>query len=226
MKEQEIAQRVWQTVTSAPTAALLVTAQFVKGRVIQMSDFQREDRYIVVKRKDLDVHMAEGLEAYLYHQGIPRRECVVVEPDWPNYEHVWDTVRQVAQGEWPPEPIFAPAQIVEVVNFDEHGKTGWVGRYDEAPVGIGASVTAKTDNEGRPYVSAIGLEPWAQFVAVDGVRDLTGHDVFQYSCKPLEYQSNSKWGGASKIGAKFIEAPETHAIPGPPENSLAVVWRS
>ncbi len=48
-----------------------------------MSKFQREDRYIVIKRSDIT---AEQLAAM---PDMPTRDCVVVERDWPEYEPVW-----------------------------------------------------------------------------------------------------------------------------------------
>lgn len=63
-----------------------------------MSRFEREERYVVVKLKRLSGDEHKDLSRYLVEKNIPTQECVVVEPDWPNYEHVWDTVEQVANG--------------------------------------------------------------------------------------------------------------------------------
>lgn len=62
-----------------------------------MSEFQREERYIVVKLKDLDDEQIDELRGNLV--GIRTRECVVVEPDWPIYEIVWHLVERVATGQ-------------------------------------------------------------------------------------------------------------------------------
>ncbi|WP_236175961.1 hypothetical protein [Pseudomonas pseudonitroreducens] len=56
--------------------------------------FQREDRYIVIKRKDLNTVPFAALQSFLEHLGVlasflPRHEFVVVESDWPEYETVW-----------------------------------------------------------------------------------------------------------------------------------------
>ncbi|MDG3721568.1 hypothetical protein L5B98_05780 [Pseudomonas aeruginosa] len=59
-----------------------------------MSEFKRENRYIVIKRKDLALvpvayrrSLVEPLGSLMSH--IPHREYVVVESDWPEYETVW-----------------------------------------------------------------------------------------------------------------------------------------
>jgi len=62
-----------------------------------MSEFKREERYLVLKIKDLrDVPMVirEKLldaieEASVY---MPERQYVCVESDWPEYEKVWEMI--------------------------------------------------------------------------------------------------------------------------------------
>jgi hypothetical protein len=56
-------------------------------------ELQREDRYIVIKRSDLRKvpvpyrsHLVDPMFSLLGH--LPRRECVVVESDWPEYQLV------------------------------------------------------------------------------------------------------------------------------------------
>lgn len=73
-----------------------------------MSTFKREDRYIVIKKKGRTVREIDNLLNYLQSNMIPTTECVVVEPDWPNYEHVWNTVQQVEEGTFrePVGPIY------------------------------------------------------------------------------------------------------------------------
>lgn len=51
--------------------------------------FKREDRYVVIKLKDLASWQREGLEHFLNGAAIKTRECAVVESDWPEYEPVW-----------------------------------------------------------------------------------------------------------------------------------------
>lgn len=64
----------------------------------QASEFQREDRYMVIKRKDLEkAHVTDRewfknalslLELYL-----PKREYLVIESDWPEYEPTWAAIQ-------------------------------------------------------------------------------------------------------------------------------------
>lgn len=54
-----------------------------------MAAFEREERFIVVKRKHLTVEQEATLRAVLYEQDITTVECVVVEADWPEFETVW-----------------------------------------------------------------------------------------------------------------------------------------
>lgn len=51
-----------------------------------------EERYIVVKLKDLIPSQAQELRDYLTREEVPTRDCVVVEADWPQYEQVVDMV--------------------------------------------------------------------------------------------------------------------------------------
>lgn len=76
-----------------------------------MSDFQREERYIVVKRKDIDEEQERDLGWWLEHVGIPTRECVVVEPDWPIYEQVWGMVKALAEGAEPSNEVAKDAVV-------------------------------------------------------------------------------------------------------------------
>ncbi|MBI7352834.1 hypothetical protein JEV04_15390 [Pseudomonas aeruginosa] len=68
--------------------------------------FVREERYIVIKLKDLisasgDIDPSSGrseaevmLRNHLESWHIPTRECVVVESGWPEYEAVWQMIEQ------------------------------------------------------------------------------------------------------------------------------------
>lgn len=56
--------------------------------------FQREERYIVIKRKHLDEHDEETLREFLADREIGTVECVVIESDWPEYETVWGMIEQ------------------------------------------------------------------------------------------------------------------------------------
>jgi len=69
-----------------------------------MSDFVRENRYIVLKRKDVDKYLSDEakqkLENIIMAISLAKQpdidtgasacvDCVVVEKDWPEYEPTW-----------------------------------------------------------------------------------------------------------------------------------------
>lgn len=60
-----------------------------------MSSFQREERYIVLKLSDLTEDEFNHIDDYIENHLIERRECVVVESDWPIYGQVWDMIEQM-----------------------------------------------------------------------------------------------------------------------------------
>jgi hypothetical protein len=69
--------------------------------------FKKEDRYLVLKRKDI-AHSLSELEQHLLmcisakiHKDHPRH-CVVVEHDWPEYEPTWKAIENRMNGK-PPE---------------------------------------------------------------------------------------------------------------------------
>ena len=75
-----------------------------------MPDFEKEDRYLVIKKSDLN-HVLESLntafpaaalrtileqvQEYRMARGAsPNMECVVVESDWPEYEPTWAAIEE------------------------------------------------------------------------------------------------------------------------------------
>lgn len=72
------------------------------------STFQREDRYIVIKRNDLKKvpvsyrsSLVDPMLSLLCH--LPHRECVVVESDWPEYHLVWAMIEHRMAGKAVPD---------------------------------------------------------------------------------------------------------------------------
>ncbi|WP_428398219.1 hypothetical protein [Marinobacter salarius] len=90
-----------------------------------MSDFKREERYIVIKRKHLDEIAEHHIRYWLAENSIPTFECVVVESDWPNYDATWEAVQQVEEGTYDPDEITrlqsevekAEARVAELEDF-------------------------------------------------------------------------------------------------------------
>lgn len=60
--------------------------------------FQREERYIVIKRKHLTNGHELDIRGYLDQIGVGTVECVVVEADWPEYETVWAMIEARVTG--------------------------------------------------------------------------------------------------------------------------------
>lgn len=72
-------------------------------------EFHREDRYIVIKRSDLKKvplayrsRLVDPMFSLLAH--LPRRECLVVESDWPEYEPAWTAIEARMTGAAPQPP--------------------------------------------------------------------------------------------------------------------------
>lgn len=72
------------------------------AQVERPSEFRRENRYIVIKRSDLKnvpvnyrAALVEPMLSLLSH--LPRREYVVVESDWPEYQATWEAIERRVQ---------------------------------------------------------------------------------------------------------------------------------
>lgn len=68
-----------------------------------MSNFEKEDRYIVIKLKNLTHMQEKHLRACLYCEGIQTIESVVVEHDWPEYHMVWSMLKHRMAGKTVPD---------------------------------------------------------------------------------------------------------------------------
>jgi hypothetical protein len=67
------------------------------------NEFERENRYIVLKRKHL-VNLPSSLQHRLKPaldeaaQLMPKFECVIIESDWPEYEPAWQMIERRVMG--------------------------------------------------------------------------------------------------------------------------------
>lgn len=68
-----------------------------------MPDFEREDRYLVMKRSDIEKYLpvdrkklldfiASNIRDGITFDGKEPLQCVVVEHDWPEYEQTWAAI--------------------------------------------------------------------------------------------------------------------------------------
>lgn len=63
-----------------------------------MSEFKREHRYWVFKRKHLSVREDDQMQSLAIQLGQEKcPDCVVVEEDWPECEIVWDLIKARAE---------------------------------------------------------------------------------------------------------------------------------
>lgn len=102
--------------------------------------FVKEDRYLVLKRSDIETGLDEEQKSILLHLahivgrerqslGKAPLECVVVESDWPNYSEVWKSVENVASGNYKPSNN-ASEQDALIQRMFDAGLFGALG-YDE-----------------------------------------------------------------------------------------------
>lgn len=78
--------------------------------------FQREDRYIIIKRNDLKKvpvscrsSLVDPMFSLLSH--LPHQECLVLESDWPEYEPAWKMIERRMSG----QPTGIAAEELEAV---------------------------------------------------------------------------------------------------------------
>lgn len=83
-----------------------------------MSEFKREERYIVVKLKHLAGLQVAPLRNFLRENHVPTLDCVVVESDWPEYDKVWQSIERRMTGQ---PPVTAAEELEAVLHWrDKH----------------------------------------------------------------------------------------------------------
>lgn len=102
------------------------------------SSFQKENRYIVLKRKDLESlsphtlavlnSVLELVQHDLNSAGAPKREYVVVESDWIEYDVVWNMIQARMEKKAPP-PVGWVRDLQGVVRTDPTIYSNWALRY-------------------------------------------------------------------------------------------------
>ena len=99
--------------------------------------FEREERYIVFKVKDLSEHKLGWVRDVIRLNNIPTVDAVVVEADWPEYEPTWAAIeRRVTGGQWNGEGL--PPVGVDCEYFDggEWMRCEVVAHRNNAAVGL------------------------------------------------------------------------------------------
>ncbi len=77
--------------------------------------FEREERYIVFKLKDLSEHKAGWVRDVIRLNDIPTVDAVVVEADWPEYEPTWAAIERRSTGaQWNGEGLPPVGTVCEV----------------------------------------------------------------------------------------------------------------
>jgi hypothetical protein len=92
---------------------------------------QREDRYIVIKRSDIErlppgdrrvaTRNLRDIHEEIFKAGAPARSFVVVEDDWPEYEQIWQMIERRMSGQ---PPVTAAEELDAVLH--------WRGKHDQA----------------------------------------------------------------------------------------------
>lgn len=59
-----------------------------------MREFKLEPRYIVYKKTKLTDEQLEELKWHTQINDLPTTECLVLEPDWPEYQVALDAIKK------------------------------------------------------------------------------------------------------------------------------------
>lgn len=102
------------------------------------ASFQKEDRYVVLKRKDLErlspstravlASVLKMIQQDLNSVGVPDRKYVVVESDWIEYDVVWNMIQARMEKEAPP-PVGWVRDLQGVLRTDPTVYSNWALRY-------------------------------------------------------------------------------------------------
>ena len=95
---------------------------------IPVEPFLREDRYIVIKRSDMEklpidqrrnfAGRCRALHEQMFIAGAPARSVLVIESDWPEYEPVWQMIERRMAGQ---PPVTAAEELDAVLHWrDKH----------------------------------------------------------------------------------------------------------
>ena len=144
-----------------------------------MSDkqFRREDRYIVIKRSDMEKlpvdtrRNFQGRCRNFYEQmliaGAPARSFLVIESDWPEYEPVWQMIeRRMSQ---PAAHLTIPGALEWDGDNGTHGADGESRAHGESAAAVATlKALGYTHNGGTHWKPPVGQKP--DFDLIDQLR--------------------------------------------------------
>lgn len=127
--------------------------------------FEREERYIVFKVKDLSEHKLGWVRDVIRLNGIPTVDAVVVEADWPEYEPTWAAIERRVTGsmQWDGQGLPPVGTVCELRNLSLGVPTEW----SAAIIKFASRNVIVWDWDGEPavnglcasYICAVELRP-------------------------------------------------------------------
>jgi hypothetical protein len=170
--------------------------------------FQREDRYIVIKRSDVDTFWRDDVrEQFMaalerlneHHVRTPQRQFLVIESDWPEYEAAWHMIERRVNGVAGRLP-----EVVAVINEEgEHFKETVVEHrpgIDGLPVG--------TELVDRAHVNRLQAERDALQLRLNAA-DQRIDELTQRQSEPVAW--SYKFGGEQRFYPTDPRGPEAGA---------------
>lgn len=124
-----------------------------------MTDFQRENRYSVIKHSQLTETQIGFLKNCIHGEGIPTVKAVVVESDWPEYELVWQMIEARVVGEpTVNEHVQAHlSQQIDIERITSYGLRTQLAEHDKMLAEFAAGLTlAITDHQVRAAMTQVG----------------------------------------------------------------------
>jgi len=109
--------------------------------------FEREERYIVFKVKDLSEHKLGWVRDVIRLNDIPTVDAVVVEAGWPEYEPTWAAIERRSTGtKWNGEGLPPVGTVCEF----KANILGWVEATITAVTQLSIVFTRTSYQNGRP----------------------------------------------------------------------------
>ena len=180
-----------------------------------MSEFKREERYMVIKLSKLsneegETGMTRKEQIYrLAHFGKALVECVVVESDWPEYESTWRAIEERVTGAAMAQPSPAPELVNALRQYQHNDGSGLVFGYDKAETErIVGALQAELETE-RQRLAACGVAALGYFEGcADAYRSASLEDVLKLRAECDAAKAAQAWqvpGGRAEF-SQFLSA--------------------